>query len=93
MSRNTPSTKLLLVEDSRGARSDAQPDYQGLQRQLNDVLGLGSVELTPYGKSTVYATVPARNQRDRERVKALLNEKVHGWKVIEEQSYSLPRTF
>jgi hypothetical protein len=32
----------------------------------------------------VFATVPARNQREREKLKALVNEKVDGWRVIEE---------
>ncbi|MER8640183.1 hypothetical protein [Mesorhizobium sp. M1365] len=66
------------------------PDYQGLREQLATLPGFDNVELTPAGRSGVFATVPARNELDRERLKELVNEKVQGWRVIEEQSYNLP---
>ncbi|MER8929191.1 hypothetical protein [Mesorhizobium sp. M0767] len=84
-----PNTKLLLLQDYKPGRG-ITPDYQELREQLVSLPGFDNVELTPTGRSGVFATVPARNELDRERLKALVNEKVQGWRVIEEQSYDLP---
>lgn len=91
---STPRTKLLLVEDyvKEGA-ADTQPDVDGLRMQLLSLPGFDEVTLTPNGRSTVLASVPARNQRELDRLKTLVNERVDGWRVIEEQTYSLPKTF
>ncbi|MGO7265023.1 hypothetical protein [Rhizobium leguminosarum] len=91
MSGITPTTKLLLLDEHQQSRP--QNDYTELRRQLSSLPGFESVELTPNGRSTVFATVPAKNQRERERLKTLVNEKIKGWRVIEEQSYSLPSAF
>lgn len=85
-------TKLLLLEDYKPGRSPA-PDFEDLRKQLTSLPGIDSVTLTPNGRSTVFATVPTFDQRDGERLKALVNEHLRGWRVIEEQSYGLPRTF
>jgi hypothetical protein len=85
-------TRLLLLEDFKpgGAR---EPDIEDLRRQLTSISGVDRVTLTPNGRSTVLANVPAATRPNRARLKALLNERLHGWRVIEEQSYGLPSTF
>ena len=91
---NLPSTRLLLIEDFDGARGGAiEPDLEGLREQLVKLPGFDLVELTPYGRQSVFAAVPARNQRERDRLKAMVLERVKGWKLSEEQSYGLPKTF
>jgi hypothetical protein len=92
MSPILPRTNLLLVNDYKPAGK--QPlDIDELRRKLSSLLGLDDVTLTPYTPSTVTASVPARNQRERDRLKALVNEKLDGWHVLEEQTYGLPKTF
>lgn len=89
-----PTTRLLLIEDFDGARGvPVEPDLAGLREQLAKLPGFDLVELTPYGRQSVLAAVPARNQRERDRLKAMVLERVKGWKLIEEQSYGLPKTF
>jgi len=87
-------TKLVLLEDSsRRSPHQAQPDTERLRLQLSTLPELSEAELVPNTPSTVIATVPMNSPRDRERVKALINNKVDGWSVIEESSYSVPKTF
>ena len=91
----TPSTtRLLLIEDFDGARGvPVEPDFEGLREQLTKLPGFDLVELTPCGPQSAFAAVPARNQRERDQLKAMVLERVKGWKLIEEQSYGLPKTF
>lgn len=91
MSNSIARTNLLLVEDFKPG--SAQPDVDGLRQQLSSLPGFSEIELTANGRSTVSVSVPARNQRERDRLKALVNERVDGWRVIEEQRYGLPSTF
>lgn len=64
-----------------------------LKKQLSQEPALEGIELSPEGMSTVVATVPARNQRQKDRFKELLGKTIRGWKVIDDGSYSLPATF
>lgn len=90
MARITPRTSLLLMnEPKRGA----QPDVDGLLRMLRGLPGFADVTLTAETPATVTASVPARNQNDVNRLKALVNERVDGWHVLEESAYGLPKTF
>lgn len=91
MPNTLPRTKMLLMEDFR--RGATTPDVDDLRKKLSGLPGFSGVELTPNGLSTVAVSVPARNQRESDQLKALVNEQVEGWKVIEEQSYELPKTF
>ena len=86
-----PNAKMLVVEDYK--RGVTKPDVDGLREKLIGLPEFADAELTPRGRSSVYVSVPARNQREREQLKTLINEKVDGWHVIEEQSYDLPKTF
>lgn len=87
-------TRLVLLEDyDRRMPNQSTPDTEGLRKQLSSLPELGEVELAPDSQSTVIATVPMSSPRDREKVKALINEKVDGWRVIEESTYNLPKTF
>jgi len=89
-----PNTRLLLIEDYDGARGvEVESDLEGLREQLLKLPGFDLVELTQCGRQSVFAAVPARNQRERDRLKATVQERVKGWKLIEEQGYGLPRTF
>lgn len=82
-----------LLQDYK-ARADRRPvDLDDLQRRLSTLPGFDQVELQAHTPSTVVAKVPARNKRESDRLKALVNERLEGWRVIEEQSYSLPKTF
>ena len=91
MSDQGPHAKLVLLKEySKGGRD---PDLAELRRQLEKLPGFAAVKLTPNSRSTVVASVPALNQRQRQRLKDLVNEHVAGWSVIEEQSYGLPTTF
>ncbi|MCO5162218.1 MAG: hypothetical protein M9939_13860 [Mesorhizobium sp.] len=87
-------TRLVLLEDyARRSPNQASPDTADLKKKLSSLPELGEVELAPDSQSTVIATVPMKSPRDREKVKALINEKVDGWQVIEESTYNLPKTF
>lgn len=70
-----------------------QPDVDGLLRTLRGLPGFADVTLTAKTPATVTASVPARNQSEVDRLKALVNEKVDGWHVLEENAYGLPKTF
>ena len=86
-----PKAKMLLMEDYKAGVT--QPDLNALREQLTGLPGFSDAELTPNGRSSVYVSVPARNQKECDQLKALINDKVDGWSVIEEQSYGLPKTF
>lgn len=64
-----------------------------LKKQLSEEPALDGVELSAEGMSTVVASVPARNQRQKDRFKELLGKTIRGWKVIDEGSYRRPTTF
>ncbi len=88
-----PQAKLLLMKDFVKGDFGSEADVEGLRQQLSTLPGFDQVELVPNTPSTVFASVPARNDRERETLKSLVNDKVVGWRVIEEQSYGLPSTF
>jgi len=87
-----PRARLLLLKDHEPGASIAD-DLDALAHDLEELLGSHDVELEAQGNSTVAASVPARNNRERERLKALVNDRLAGWRVIEEQGYRLPTTF
>ena len=82
---------MLLLEDYKP--DGEQPDVDGLRRQLSSLPGFSEVELTPNTRSSVFVSVRARNQRELDNLKALVSEHVNGWRLVEEQSYDLPKTF
>jgi hypothetical protein len=86
-----PNAKMLVIEDYKPGLT--KPDVDGLREKLTELPDFAEAELTPKGRSSVYVSVPARNENERDRLKALINEKIDGWSVIEEQSYGLPKTF
>jgi hypothetical protein len=88
MSSATPKARFHLLKDCDTA--DADGDLDDLRRKLMALPDFAQVELAPDGKSTILALVPARNQMQINRLKALVNEKVTGWRVLEEQSYPPP---
>ena len=63
-----------------------------LSRKLRAIPGFDKAELVSSGRSTVVAYVPARGKRQQD-LKALVEDKVDGWHLIEPQSYQLPTTF
>lgn len=89
MSSTAPFATIRLLKDfhPRGADSSELSD---LRAQLARVPDLSGVKLSPEGNSTVVATLPAANQRQKNRLKTLLSKSIHGWKVIEDSSYRLP---
>lgn len=92
MSRSSPRVKFLLLNDFR-TPTGSEEQLDDLRHQLKALPDFEQVELSPSGRSAVVALVPARNQRQCDRLKALVNEKVSGWRVIDEQDYELPATF
>jgi hypothetical protein len=92
MSSSDPRAKLLLLKDYQ-PHEESEPDLGELHRKLSALPGFDQVELEPNGHSTVFASVPARNQRECDRLKALVNDRIDGWRVIEEHSYQVPTTF
>ena len=92
MPSSDPRAKLLLLKDYKPGQG-ALPDLGELRSKLRALPGFDEVELEHNGRSTVFASVPARNQRECDRLKALVNDKVDGWRVIEESSYQVPTTF
>ena len=81
-----------LLKDFQPAQAGGT-DLSDLRRQLDGVPGLEGVKLAPQGTSTVVASVPAGNKRQRDRMRALLGGSVRGWRVIEDASYKAPSTF
>ncbi|MEY2926637.1 MAG: hypothetical protein RL367_1114 [Pseudomonadota bacterium] len=88
MARVDPVCKLRLLKEFRGAHS-----FENLRQQLSALPDFAEMELEKSGESGAFATVPARNQRQQDRLKALVKDSVAGWKLIEETSYSMPTTF
>jgi hypothetical protein len=88
-----PRATLMLLKDFKKGDAGIESALEGLRAKLCDLPGFDDVELQPHGRSTVLASVKARNASDREQLKALVNEKVDGWQAIESQSYNLPKTF
>jgi hypothetical protein len=84
---------LLLIEDIKTGVQQEQPDVVGLREQLKDLAGFADVNVVPNGRSTAYVTIPARNQRELDRLKAVIDKQVDGWHLLEESTYSLPKTF
>ena len=93
MSPPKPRSTLMLLKDFKKGDAAIESALEGLRAKLRDLPGFDDVELRPHGRSTVLASVKARNTRDRDRLKALVNEKVDGWQAIESHSYALPKTF
>lgn len=93
MDNSAHLARFRLLQDYKSHARGQHVDMDDLQRRLSSLPGFDHVELETGTPSTVIAKVPARNKRESDQLKALLNEKLEGWSVIEEQSYSLPITF
>jgi len=85
-----PSTTLLLLSDL--ALAGKTPNLAALRKKLKELMPAETFEIDPMVGSTVEITIPARNSWERDRIKGLVNAKVDGWKVIERQSYGLPKS-
>jgi len=85
-----PSTTLLLLSDL--ALAGKTPNLTALRKRLKELMPSEAFKIDPMAGSTVELTIPARNSWERDRVKGLVNSSVDGWKVIEPQSYSLPKS-
>lgn len=92
MNPNEQRARFVLLREFRPSPPTGV-DLNDLRRQLDAVPDLQGVEIASGGRSTVVASVPARNHRQKERLKALLGERIQGWRVIDEQKYQLPATF
>lgn len=86
-----PNATLLLLSEAALSGKGA-PSLAALRKQLGKLAGLADFQLDQHGESTVELTVPARNGWERDRIKALVDTRVDGWKVIEHQSYALPKS-
>lgn len=84
--------RLVLLKES-WLPVNADDELSDLRHQLCLIPEFHDMELCRNGLSTVLVFVPAANKRQVDRLKAVANEKLHGWKIIDEQSYSLPTTF
>ncbi len=93
MNDSGKQARFLLLQDFEPRADRPNIDLGDLQRRLSSLPGFAHVELEAGTPSTVVAKVPARNKRESDRLKALVNERLEGWRVIEEQRYSLPTTF
>lgn len=85
-----PQVSFVLVPDARGGERREQ--LADLESQIAKLDGVGDVSLKP-GASTVVATVPARNQRQSNAMKKLLNDRLAGWTVRDLTAYDAPETF
>lgn len=85
-----PSGKVMLLSDLAVGGKGA-PDLDDLRRQLDEIMANATFEMNQLGEAAVELTVPARNTWELKKIKTLLGTEVAGWKVIEKQSYSLPR--
>ena len=83
---------LVLLRDFKPS-AKPEEQLQDLRRQLEALPDFAQVQLQPNSNSTVIASVPSRNQNDTERLKALVDEKVSGWRIIDGGGYRLPNTF
>ena len=84
--------RMLLLKDVP-LPIDPERELLDLRCQLSSLPEFQDVELSQNGRSTVLLCVPAANKRKLDRLRAVANRKLRGWKVVDEQSYSLPRTF
>jgi hypothetical protein len=91
-SSGTGKARLLLMKEAHGA-IDPEHELSDLLTQLCSLSDFHDVELKQNGRSTVLALVPATNKRQIDRMKSVAMSKLRGWRVIDEQSYSLPTTF
>jgi hypothetical protein len=88
-----PSTQVLLVEDLAHQRlSDPSTVMEELRARLEEITGASAVEVISRGRSSAVAILPAKSQRESERLKNLLRQQLDGWKVVEAQQFNLPRT-
>lgn len=91
---DTLSTQVLLVEDlAHQHLSDPSAVMEELRARLEEITGANTVEVISRGRSSAVAFLPAKSQRESERLKNLLRQKLDGWKVVEAQQFNLPRTF
>jgi hypothetical protein len=91
MNTGDPRTSFVLLRDFHPA--GPHDGIDDLRRQLSNVPEFSDVELLRQGASTMVVSLPARNQRQKERLRHLLDDRLFGWRVIEEQAYRLPATF
>lgn len=91
MSTDDPRTNFVLLRDFHAAAS--RDGIDDLRRQLSDVPEFSDVRLIGQSASTIVVSLPAKNQRQKERLRHLLDDRLVGWQVIEEQAYRLPTTF
>jgi hypothetical protein len=87
-----PFATFRLLKDFHSG-GEASLQLSDLRAQLEAVPDLNGATLSPEGNSTVVATLPAINERQKNKLRSLLAKSVRGWKVIDDASYQLPATF
>ncbi len=85
-----PRTTLLLFPSKFIADADDQ-EITRLEDRIKQTTGLQDLQLRRRGPAAVEFEFPARNARERERVRQLLADNLEGWSVGEKSTYSLPR--
>ena len=90
----TPMANLLLLKDFKpGQFGVLESDLATLHGMLTRIPGFEHVILNKEGESTVAASVPARTERDRAKLKSIVSDRVPGWQVIEPSIYRVPTIF
>lgn len=85
--------RLQLVQDFRPKALRGAIDLADLRNRLEELPGFDGVEVEAHTPSTVIATVPSASPREAEGLRRTVDERLDGWSIIEEQIYSVPRTF
>jgi len=75
------------------ASGEAAGHITDLKRSIAHLSGTDDVEVEAESHTTVVASVPARNQREADRLRKLMSQKLKGWKLLTPQRYKVPRTF
>lgn len=83
---------IRLLKDYQPGQA-ASAGLADLRAQLDQVPDLRAVKLAPKGASTVLATLPASNQRQKSRLTTLISQSIQGWKVVMDSTYRLPTSF
>ena len=88
---DNPRAKLLLFPSDGFVQASAG-EIDDLQARIAETTGLEDVALEPRGDAGVELSFPARNARERDRVRKLVDNEVDGWNVGEISTYALPKS-
>lgn len=85
--------RLQLVQNFRPKAFREAIDIADLRDRLQELPGFDGVEVEAHTPSTVIAMVPSASPSEAEGLRRAVDERLDGWSIIEEQFYSVPRTF